>query len=290
MSKNPLPIAFLTTDDLHGHVSDDQLAVAPLQQLGWQVVFVSWRQPTDWRRFAGVVIRTPWDYTDEPDAFVDVLKEIEDAGTALANPLPMVRWNLNKTYLRELASAGLSVVQTQWIDVLEQGAFDRAFEQFACQEMVLKPQLGASAKDTFRLGPSGLSPEILGLYAGRPCMLQPFLAQVVSEGEYSLFYFSGQLSHTINKRPAAGDFRVQEEHGGLPSALEPEPGMCRLAQQVLDFLPQMPLYGRVDMVRSSSGFALMELELVEPSLYLRLADHAPLALARAIDHWLAERN
>ncbi len=281
------PVALLTTDDLHGHVTDDELLVEPLAALGWQAEFVPWRGAVNWRSYAGVVIRSPWDYTGAAAQFVATIESIAAAGTPLANSLSIVRWNLDKRYLRDLQGLGVPVVPTVWLEGLTQASVDRAFDTLDCPELVLKPVLGASARDTFRLSPGPLSKATLGSFNERACMLQPFLPEIVSEGEHSLFYFAGALSHVVNKRPAAGDFRVQEEHGGRLRAVAAEPTMTTVAEGVLAQLEEQPLYARVDLVKTGEGIRLMELELVEPSLYLRLSEGAPARLAGAIDRWLS---
>ena len=287
MSEKNRPIAFLSTDDLSGHVSDDHLAVAPLRKLGWSVEFVSWRVSLDWRQFSAVVIRTPWDYTADAEAFLSQLQIIEESSTPLANSLSTVRWNLDKTYLRELSTVGLSVVPTRWLTGVSQRELEHCAKQFQAQELVIKPQLGAGAKDTLRLKPSQFDDQLAKLYAQRPVMIQPFLEQIVSEGEYSLFFFAGSLCHTINKRPATGDFRVQEEHGGIITAVEPSAKMIAIATEIIHALPEKPLYARVDLVRFQDSFVLMELELVEPSLYLRMSPQAATVFATTIDQWLS---
>ena len=107
--------AFLTLDDSTGFVIDDELSYAPLADLGWRVETISWRAPScDWRAYDAVVIRSTWDYITDPDAFLTVLAEIERAGTPLFNALDLVRWNIRKTYLRDLAQRGVPVVPTIW--------------------------------------------------------------------------------------------------------------------------------------------------------------------------------
>ncbi|MFK7955067.1 MAG: RimK family alpha-L-glutamate ligase [Lysobacterales bacterium] len=289
MSKKNLPIAFLTTDDLHGHVSDDHLAVQPLSDLGWSVQWVSWRENVDWSKYAAVVIRTPWDYTEHPEAFVTQLKAIERSATPLGNSLSTVCWNLDKTYLRELSQVGLRIVPTRWLTGVTRQDLEACARQFETDQLVLKPQLGASAKDTFKLTPAQFNDQLASNFSRRPSMVQPFLEQIVTEGEYSLFFFAGALSHAINKRPARGDFRVQEEHGGVITEVDPDAKMMTTATDIVGALPEQPLYARVDMVGFQDSFALMELELVEPSLYLRMSSKAPHAFARAINQWLLDQ-
>lgn len=281
------PIAFLTMDSLEGFVTYDSLTYAPLAARGWQVEAVSWRrEDVDWSRFAAVVIRTPWDYQRAPAQFMAVLETISRA-TRLANPLPLVRWNLDKAYLRDLAARGVATVPTRWGYGLTPEALRHAYDAFATDTLVVKPTVGANADDTFRLHAGADVSEVVRTFAARPFMAQPFVPAVAAEGEFSLFYFGGAYSHAILKTPRAGDFRVQEEHGGHIRACRPEPALRRAADAVAAALPAGTLYARVDLVRLPGGaFAVMELELVEPSLYFSYDDEAPARFADAFERWM----
>jgi glutathione synthase/RimK-type ligase-like ATP-grasp enzyme len=277
--------AFLTTDDLAGYVTDDKLAEAPMAELGWAVEHVPWRQPGGWERYEAVVIRSTWDYHKHPEEFLGVLEEIGRSGARLANPLELVRWNARKTYLRDLEARGLPVVPTIW---------DRSrFGELDADEIVIKPVISASAFHTYRLRRGDpWTGEMEAAFAGREVMAQPFLRNIVEEGEYSLFYFGGELSHAVLKSPKEADFRVQEEHGGLIEPIDPPEHLVELGHRIVESLPTPPLYARVDLVRldsahlDSDSYALMELELIEPSLYFRTDAESPYKFARAFDAWM----
>ncbi len=203
-----------------------------------------------------------------------------------------MRWNVRKTYLRELEAQGIPVVPTVWAESPDVKGLRGLFDRLRADEIVVKPVVSASALHTFRvvqgLGKSELR-GIADLFSGRELMAQPFLPAIVEEGEYSLFYFGGELSHAVLKSPKDQDFRVQEEHGGLIRAVEPPAALHDLGRQILAKLPVQPLYARVDVVRVTVGaterFALMELELVEPALYFRTAPDSAIAFASALDAW-----
>ena len=280
--------AFLTTDDLDAFVTYDAEAVAPLAALGWTVEDVPWRSAADWTTYDVVVVRSPWDYQDAADAFLDVLGAIDASATRLENPLPVIRWNLRKTYLRDLDRSGVPVVPTRWAEGgLTASALAGAFRQWGAPEVVAKPVVSANADGTFRLGPDPASwAEALSTLADRPCLVQPFVPAVVSEGELSVFAFGGDVSHTILKTPAAGDFRVQEEHGGVIRGVAPTPELLALSERALAAVPHHAplLYARVDAVRLPGGaLAVMELELIEPSLYFPYAEGSAARFAAALD-------
>jgi glutathione synthase/RimK-type ligase-like ATP-grasp enzyme len=281
--------AFLTLDDPAGYVIDDELACGPLRGLGWRVEAIPWRRPgVSWGRFDAVVIRSPWDYQKDPVAFLAVLWEIERSGTPLFNGLDLVRWNLPKKYLGELAERGVPTVPTVWLDRLGPGDLIGMFDAMGVDEIVVKPVVGANADGAFRLDRSAGSErtgELEGYYSRRALMAQPFVRAVVEEGEYSLVYVDGEYSHTVLKAPKAMDFRVQEEHGGEIRSVEVDRPLRAAGEAVIEALGERPLYARVDLVRSNDdeGFWLMELELIEPSLYLRMDPEAPERFARALD-------
>lgn len=287
--------AFLTLGERGDFVIDDEHAIEPLADLGWQVSTVSWRQ-TDrpWSDFDAVVIRSTWDYWYDVAAFLDELARI-DRQTRLANPLDLVHWNLAKTYLRDLQGKGLGVVSTAWLDGLTPA--DVPADVLACakhldsDDLVIKPVVGANGQDAFRLSPRDDPQrlrEIAALFRGRACMVQPFMRNVLEEGEYSLFFFGGVYSHAILKVPAVGEFRSQEERGAAIHSIQPEPKLLASGRAALAALAPAPLYARVDFIRDGAGdFKVMELELIEPSLYLRTDPGAPGRFAEAIDRWFA---
>jgi hypothetical protein len=150
---------------------------------------------------------------------------------------------------------------------------------------VIKPVLSGTAQGAWRLDSKRVhehADEIEAYYAGRPLMLQPFERGIVEEGEYSMMYFNGAHSHTILKVPKHGDFRVQEEYGSSLSHVEPEPALLAAGDAAMAAVGQNLLYARVDFVRSGERFRLMELELVEPSIYLRTEPGAPERFADAV--------
>jgi hypothetical protein len=286
--------AFLTLDERGDFVIDDEHAIGPLADLGWEVATVSWRQTAvPWSRFEGVVIRSTWDYWNDVPAFLETLARI-NRQTRLANPLDLVHWNLAKTYLRDLEGNGVGVVPTVWLDELPPGAIGKCAEQLGSDDLVIKPVVGANGQDAFRLSPRDeprRPQDVAARFRGRPCMVQPFRTNVLAEGEFSLFFFSGDYSHAILKVPAAGEFRSQEERGAEILSIVPETKLLERGHRALAAVVPTPLYARIDFVRDAAGdFEVMELELIEPSLYLRTDPEAPARFAQAVDRWFADAN
>jgi glutathione synthase/RimK-type ligase-like ATP-grasp enzyme len=278
--------AFLTLADPTGYVIDDQLALEPLFELGWQCDSVPWtNDAVEWTAYDAIVIRSTWDYATQPERFLATLRSIESSGVPLFNSADLVEWNLEKSYLRQLADRGVPIVPTVWCDNIRRGELRQSLESFG--EVVVKPLVGAGAIGAFRVSPAASAEEVAGVeteYADRNAMIQPFLTNITGEGEFSLFYFNGRYSHAILKTPQPRDFRVQEEHGGIIRAVSPDSLLHAAGEAVMQSIGDPPLYARADFVRSNDGsqFWLIELELIEPSLYLRMDGAAPRRLAEAI--------
>lgn len=284
--------AFLTLQDRGDFVIDDDLAIQPLSELGWRVSTLPWRQ-TDrpWSDFDIVIIRSTWDYWNSLPEFLAALEEI-NGQTRLANPLGLVRWNLEKTYLRDLEENGnIEIVPTLWPGSLQAGSIEDFQQALASKDIVIKPVVGANGERVVRVTPDKsleYKKHIVDWYRDRPCMVQPFISGVLIEGEYSLFFFNGVYSHAISKVPADGEFRSQEERGAEIRMCSPGESLLDSAQNAIDALGSPPLYARVDMVRGPAGnWLLMELELIEPSLYLRTAPGAAGGFAAAIEQWVS---
>lgn len=276
-------------DDLSGYVADDDLAIPPLASLGWRVDTVSWRDTSvDWNEFDAVVIRTTWDYQRDPHLFLAALETIEKSSARLENPLKTVKWNLSKIYLSDMERRGCPIVPTIWDAEYTAEAFDDWCDKLNTGELIVKPVVSATAEHTYRIAEYNNSLE--GVFRGRKFMVQPFMPAIVTEGEFSLFYFRGVFSHAINKAPRASDFRVQEEHGGIITATVPNPAMREAADRAIQAIGEDLLYARVDLVRDADhNYLLMELELIEPALYFRMDKRLPKFFAEQFDLCMRDR-
>lgn len=285
--------AFLSMDNLDDFEVYDQLLYEPLAQRGWKAQEVSWRNSSiDWNQFDAVIIRSPWDYQDDPEAFLDVLKEIKSSSARLENSLETVKWNIDKTYLRDLEQRGIEIVPSLWHTQFYADELPSFFAELASDEIVIKPTISAGADDTFwikRDEQNQYTSKLSSLFSDRPFLVQPFMENITAEGEFSVFFFGDTYSHTILKTPQNDDFRVQEEHGGRLQKVEPEAHLLSTARKVLQLIDPLPLYTRADYVRTSENtFALMELELIEPSLYFNMDLKSPERFAQVFDEWMTQ--
>lgn len=287
--------AFLTMDSLEGYVSYDHMLYKPLKEYGWNAEPVSWREPgRDWNSYDAVVIRSPWDYQNDPGQFMDVLEIINASSAHLENSIELVRWNISKTYLRDLENRGVEIVPSLWPDSFRPEYFEGYYNTLNTDELVIKPVISAGADNTFRLKKeehNGHIRDLAKTFNSRPFLVQPFMSRIVDEGEFSVFFFGNTYSHTILKTPKTDDFRVQEEHGGRLAKVEPEADLMEVSRRTLAAIQPDPLYARLDYVRTGSDrFALMELELIEPSLYFNMDPQSPKRFARVFDTWMRSRH
>jgi glutathione synthase/RimK-type ligase-like ATP-grasp enzyme len=268
--------------------ADFPLLEAAARARGLTLEIVRWQTPDlAARGYDAALIRSCWDYPDQPDAFVAALERMQQAGLAVFNSAEIVRWNARKTYLQGFAAQGVPGIDTLWLDQVTPQAVGRAFSDFDAAEIVLKPQIGAGSRRTIRLKRNSWSEMDLLAGPDGPAMAQPFLPAIETEGEYSLFLFGGRLAHAMQKRPAAGGWYANVA-GPTFSAIDPHAEMLALAEATLAAAPRDLLYARVDAVRGLDGrLALIELEAIEPYLFLSFApaaaDLLAAALARAVE-------
>ena len=265
--------AFLTIKRTEGWFIDDNLVHQPLKDLGWEIENVPWDSPVKWDDYDVVVIRSTWDYQHRLEEFKLVLKQIDQSSAILLNDIKTVLWNVDKSYLLELEKKNVEIVPSVISKNPTRNDVADAFRKFGAREIIIKPTVSANAYDTFRIPKSDIpeSEWLAEKFDGRTCLIQPFMESILNEGEFSLMYLNGELAHTIIKSVKKGDYRVQEEHGGIVQLVEePEKKLIKTGNNIMDVLDQIPFYARVDLVRTSQNtFALMELELIEPSMYLR---------------------
>lgn len=251
----------------------------PLRARGLSVAAAPWTEPFDTGSARVILPLLTWGYPARTDAWFALLERLQDSGARVINPAAVLAWNTTKTYLTQLAARGAPVVPTLTPDRLTEAALVEAFETFGVDRLVVKPQISGGSQDTVRLS---RGEALVGGPPG-PALIQPFLPAVRAEGELSLFYFDGVFSHAVSKVAAAGDFRVQPQFGGLLKAVTPEPEALRAAQQVLEAAATPLTYARIDLIRGlDQTLQLMELEVIEPDLFVQYAPDGGAAFAAAV--------
>ena len=238
-----------------------------------------WTGGHDLTAFDLVMPLLAWGYHRAGAAWRGAVAAWEARGVRLQNSPSVLRWNADKAYLGRLAARGAPVVPTRYVDRLSEAALEEAAALFGTGRLIAKPRVSASAWQTIRWSP-GMPLD--GGPAG-PAMLQPYLPAIESEGEISLVYLGGAFSHAIGKRPKAGDFRVQPEWGADIGPQAAAADELAAAARILSAIDEPLLYARIDLVRELDGApVLMELELVEPDLYLQHDPGGGAAFADAV--------
>ncbi|VTT98743.1 hypothetical protein : Uncharacterized protein OS=Pirellula staleyi (strain ATCC 27377 / DSM 6068 / ICPB 4128) GN=Psta_2518 PE=4 SV=1: GSH-S_ATP [Gemmataceae bacterium] len=272
-------------------LQDDRLLRDALSRLGLSSERIDWSRPgVEWSGYRCAVFRTTWDYFDRFAEFSSWLDRVAGQ-TALCNPAGLVRWNVDKHYLADLAARGVPVVESRFIERGDTVKLSEVLTETGWTDAVVKPCVSGAARHTYRVSQANvaaLDPVIEGLLVNESLMLQPFQGDISVNGEDSLMVFNGSFTHAVRKTPKAGDFRVQDDHGGTVRAHVPSAEQIELAERAVAACRPAPAYARVDLVRDNRGrLAAMELELIEPELWLRYYPPAADRFARAIADRLA---
>jgi glutathione synthase/RimK-type ligase-like ATP-grasp enzyme len=247
---------------------------------GAEVVPLPWTRTDDISGFDLVLPLVAWGYHLRYADWLAFLERMDSAGVAMINPPALLRWNSDKAYLAELADAGVPTVPTLAVESCCDADVEEARRRFSSDWLVIKPPVSASAHGTHRLGPND---DLPAGSRGRPMIIQPLIEEIARTGEFSLMLFGGEFSHSIVKRPKAGDFRVQPHLGGIALPCSAPNGAEELARQALAAAPAIATYARVDIIADDEGtLRIMELELIEPALYLEHAPDAGAGFTRAI--------
>jgi len=289
-----LRVALATCAPLPDGYEDDRLLARALEAAGATARFEVWDdERVDWESFDRVVVRSTWDYTDRREEFVAWAERV---GPRLENPAPLLRWNSDKRYLRELVAAGIPTVPTAFV---EPGDPIPPLEG----EVVVKPVVSAGARDTGRFAP-GAHPQARDLLErlareGRTAMIQPYLERVEIEGETAIVLFRGEASHVLRKGAVLGpdeEAPIREDELRAAAIMWEEdlvgPGEAdteqrRVAALVVDWLRarfgRWPLYARVDLLPGPDGAPVLgELEAVEPNFYFATSPGAAERFAAAV--------
>jgi hypothetical protein len=280
-------IALVTTESARGHDKDLGILSRAVVASGVKWIIVNWDNPeTQWSDYSIAVLRSPWDYHERIAEFSAWLQVVATQ-TRLLNTLPIVEWNLDKRYLRELMSADIAVMETVFVET-EVQLSDEVFSR----DVIVKPAISAGSNNTARYkhdvaGATEHARRLLN--NGIAVLAQPYQSAIDSYGETGLVYLAGQFSHAFRKAPIFAD--KDQHHNGLYVVEEitlriPSAAERAFGDKVVDFVNnkfgESPLYARVDMVVNADGVPeLMELELTEPSLFLHLDDESPARAAVA---------
>lgn len=259
-------------------VDEDALLSDALTEMGIAHRIVAWSDPeVDWSVFTQVLIKSTWDYFDYYPEFLVWLDRLEAMGIPVLNEVATLRWNSSKDYLLEIESNGFPCVAGKLLPKGSLTTLDQLFEGVPAKQLVVKPLVSGGAKNTLKISrtdePAVLE-KVMQWVQEEDFLVQPYIKEIVEVGEYSLLFFNGIFSHAVLKTPAPADFRVQHYYGGTIQEITPDASLLAAAQSLVDRYAKNTLYARVDGVLIDGVFHLMELELIEPYLFLGLSDKA----------------
>ena len=278
-------VAFVTYRQQPGITADDALAADVLERAGVTVTPAVWDDPgVGWSRFDVVVIRSTWDYHLKTDLFQRWLRSFPSSGSRLWNPPQVALWNTNKSYLLD-AARGVNIVPTEYLTAADRPNLQALLAQRDWDQAVVKPAVAGGSQGlwgTSRASADADQGRLTAELRTQNLLIQPFMPEVASEGEWSLVFLGGEYSHAVLKCPASDDFRVQEHLGGSSSPAEADQGLVEQARSALAAVGQPLLYARVDGVQRDGQLVLMELEVLEPFLFLGLGRGAGQRFAEAI--------
>lgn len=286
-------IALATSKDLADLWAGDRLFLAELRRRGFPAAAVVWDDPAaDWDRWDAVIIRSCWDYHLEVDRFRDWLDRVSAGGRVVINRPDVVRWNLHKGYLLDVARAGGRIPPTTVIARGAAGLLRDHLGREGWRDAVIKPAVSATGYRT-RLVRGRPSDEdecaFAETIAAGDVLAQAYVPEVSEQGEWSFVFFDGCYSHAALKRAAPGEFRVHIEWGGTVESAVPPPALIAQAQTLMDALALRATYGRVDGTDVDGTLVVMELEVVEPELFFDREPHAAARLADAVERVLQSR-
>ena len=273
-------IALITYEDKGAYDSptveseDDKLLLF-LKEKGLNIETVIWNgEQINWENYQLAILKSPWDYFDLYEDFKSWLNLLEGKNIRLLNPIDIVRWNADKHYLKEIELAGLNITPSIFINNSDEINLNAFFEKFNTDKLIVKPCVSGGAKNTFKVtidNVEAVNEKLSLLIQNEDFIIQPFLPEILENGEWSFIFFNGIYSHTLVKKAKQGDFRVQPAHGGSVHIQNPDQALIEIAAEYVKLFAKDCLYARVDGTFVNNQFLLMELELIEPFLFLNTA-------------------
>jgi glutathione synthase/RimK-type ligase-like ATP-grasp enzyme len=272
-----MTIALVTyNDDGAYHSSsvgnEDDLLINYLQSKGLTIEKAIWNNPkVNWNKYDFALIKSPWDYFNLIDDFYEWLTKMEGERLRFLNPIITVKWNADKHYLKDIENGGLKIAPCIFLEKGKSVNLIDYFTKLGAEKLIVKPAVSGGSKNTFKITVENVgevSQQLQVLLEVEDFIVQPFLKEIEDDGEWSFLFFGGKFSHALIKKAKEGDFRVQHVFGGSIHPQQPPKELIGKAQLYVDQFAKGCLYARVDGVMVNQQFLLMELELIEPFLFL----------------------
>jgi len=275
-----MKLAILTSVEMPEMLPYDMEVIKTLNDRGVDTAVFVWDElinndPEKLRNYDAVLIRTIWDYFIKYDEFLKLLSFLDASKLPVFNPVEILRWNMNKKYLAELQDEGFDIIPTVFNLNNEYDSFEKALS-LGWKKMVLKPVISGNSYHTFVVDANEkdkFEQLLKKYYQNRPFMLQEFIPEI-SNGEISTITFSNDYSYSVTKIPSEGEYRVQFDYGGIYHFGDVDPVIKTICDQIAKRFANKLLYQRVDGVWRDGKFLIMEVELIEPDIYLNLSEDA----------------
>ena len=252
--------------------NEDDVLIRYLQSKGLTLEKTIWNNPAiNWESYDLVLLKSPWDYFNLIDDFYQWLTAMENKKVKLINPIPTIKWNADKHYLKDIEEGGLKIAPCVFLEKGKKVNLNDYFITLNAEKLIVKPAVSGGSKNTFKISAQNVeevNQHLQVLLDVEDFIVQPFLNEIEEEGEWSFLFFGGKFSHALLKKAKAGDFRVQHVFGGTIHPHQPSEELIEKAQSYVDQFAKGCLYARVDGVIVNQQFLLMELELIEPFLFL----------------------
>ncbi len=271
-----IELLYLTDSTNSDLIEEERQRISFFSDFGIRPIVKVWNE-VDWSEYKNILIRTVWDYTEHSELFIKKVNDATESGSVIIHPKSILDWNIDKSYLVELAKKRLNIVETIISHSLTTCEVKNYINKYSA--IVVKPRIGAGGVDTFVIKSLENLPEYM---LGRDVLIQPYIESIKTKGEFSYIFFDGEFSHCVLKRPRCGEFRVQDDYGGVVSKYTPSESEIRMAKVFIDNLDFNTIYARVDLVECDNKLLLMELELIEPELFLRFSENGMNCFAKAI--------
>lgn len=254
--------------------NEDDTLIDFLKSKGLNITKEIWNdEKVNWEDYDLAILKSPWDYFDLIEDFYAWLAVIESKNVRLLNPIDIVKWNADKHYLLDIENAGLNVTPSIFLSKDDKIDLSIYFKKLNTINFIIKPAVSGGSKNTFKVdidSVEDVNEKIQILIQEEDFIVQPFLNEIAENGEWSFIFFGGKFSHALLKKAKAGDFRVQHTFGGTVHLQKPATKLIEIAQLYINKFAQNCLYARVDGAFVNKQFMLMELELIEPYLFLDL--------------------
>ena len=270
-----MTIGLLTCEKLPALTIEDQKLIPELALHNITAKAVVWDDKTiDWTTFDYLIFRNTWDYFEKETEFNSWLTHIEKLGIKTLNAIEIIQQNKHKFYLKELESQGIAIIPTLFLDKTNHLNLSEIIPSH-WKKAVIKPAFsgGAYLTNVFDVSDTeAINNQYKSIAKEKELLLQEFVPQIVSEGETSIIFFNKKYAHSINKKPANGEFRIQVQFGGKYTTVQPSKALIEKAQKVVDTFQGKLLYARVDGIIIDDELHLMEIECIEPDLYFEYSE------------------